>query len=404
MKLVDENKCTGCEACYNICPMNAIEMKADKKGFLRPNIIKEKCISCYMCKNVCPAINYVLSKNIPLCTYAVWNTDEIRLKSSSGGMFTHLAKYIIENNGIIYGTAFDKNYIANIIRISNLKELYKINGSKYVQSQVGLSYRKIKEDLNEKKIVLFSGTPCQVDGLFNFLGKNYDNLYTVDIVCHGVPSPLIFKKYLEYIRKSNVGHGEIININFRYKKPSWTVFSIKIDFEDGYSYINNMYNDFYLRSFLENYISRECCSQCNYSCIHRKGDITIGDFWKYYSNKRRYRNDEKGISLVLINNEKGKKLFNSLKINRYINKDINEALNGNRCLYKPYGFNQNSYAYWNLFFKNYSFQDIEKHLLGKPKQLSYKFKINCFYRNNAYILPKKIINIINRIIKKIKGT
>lgn len=223
IEIKDKAKCSGCHSCMNICPKNCIEMKVDNEGFWYPEVDKEKCIECGLCEKRCPILNDMSVVNDPKA-YACYNKDDrIREESSSGGIFTLLASYIIDNGGIVYGAAFNQNFEVEHIEVTNKEDLSKLRGSKYVQSKLGDTYSKIKEHLNQDKLVYFSGTPCQIDGLLCFLNKRYDNLICQDIVCHGVPSLKVWKHYL---KKFDLEKNAIIS--FRDKSTGWDSYSFSI--------------------------------------------------------------------------------------------------------------------------------------------------------------------------------
>ncbi len=230
----EKNKCFGCRACYNICPVKAITMQEDGEGFFYPVIDSSKCTSCGLCKNSCPSLEksetYNNNGKNPDC-YAVMADDETRFVSSSGGAFTLIANYILEKGGYVCGAAFVGQNVRHII-IDKKEDMYKLRGSKYVQSDTNTVYSQIKDLLKLDKFVLFTGTPCQVAGLYNFLGKNYDKLYTVDLICHGVPPQKVFDVYLkETLQKDDV----FANCTFRDKKAGWTV-HITTTTADGKTY------------------------------------------------------------------------------------------------------------------------------------------------------------------------
>lgn len=189
IKIEDKSKCSGCHACYSICEKKAIIMKEDKKGFKYPSVNKEKCTNCNLCEKVCPILNNQTISNEPIA-YACYNKNEkVRLESSSGGIFSLISAEILKKDGVVFGASFNNEFMIEHTCIESIEELYKFRGSKYVQSIIGDTYKKAKEFLKHGKYVLFTGTPCQIEGLLKYLGKDYDNLYTQDIICHGVPSP-----------------------------------------------------------------------------------------------------------------------------------------------------------------------------------------------------------------------
>lgn len=312
--VIEHHKCTGCSACFNICPKGAIEMKTSEDGFKYPIIDKDKCINCGLCRKVCPVLNSKTTEK-KVYAYACYNKDEkIRINSSSGGMFNLIGSYIIENNGIVFGAKYDSNF--NVVHdyVSNKKDLSKFMGSKYLQSNINDNYKKVKEFLKEGKKVLFTGTPCQIEGLYSYLGRDYDNLYTQDIICHGCPSPKVWKKYLDSFNE------KIIQINMRNKENGWNDFSMKMDFENkSFNLSHNI--DKYMYFFLANFSLRESCYNCSFKKKYRKSDITLADFWGI-DNVKPELNDDKGISLVLINSKKGSELFEEIK-NKLIYEEVN---------------------------------------------------------------------------------
>jgi len=356
-----KQKCTGCFACINICPRKAINMKLNNEGFFYPNVDKEKCNNCNLCLKVCPAINNQINTNIsPKNVIAAKSLNkETQISSSSGGIFTELAKAIIKQKGVVFGVVFDKK-IAKHIFIDKIDDLKKIRGSKYLQSYVNNSFKEVKKFLNLNKLVLFSGTPCQIAGLKSFLNLkkiNTKNLFLIDVVCHGVPSYRIFKEHILNISSSK---GKIlINIRFRDKKLGWKFFSLKYEFEDRlknkFVIDNEHQKDFFMRGYLKNYYLRKSCYDCKFSKIPRQGDITLGDFWgipkKYY--------DRNGVSLVLLNNKKGDELFK--KVENNISHDIlnSNVISSNSRLvlgkYKQNHYNKRKEFFEDYFNKDYNF-------------------------------------------------
>lgn len=382
--MVITQKCTGCMACYNACPFNAIEIIQNKKGFYEPRIIEEKCKKCKICVMTCPQ-NHEIEKQKYKSVYAAWTKDKtIRKNSTSGGIFTEIAKKVLEEKGVIIGVIFDQNFKVVHGVIEKEEDLVKTRGSKYVQSYVGNVFKLAKKYLEEGRLVLFSGVACQIAGLKKFLNKEYSNLLTIDVLCHGVPSPKIFEEYKEKQAKN-----EIKNISFRYKKPNWTVFSMKIDYKNKKSYVKNTYKDKYLRAFLEDYITNETCSDCKYTGEERVGDITLADFWGYISETFKMRNTEKGISLVLINTEKGKKYFENLKNDIIcLDKTFEEAKKGNQCLRNPFKKNKLYNEFWNTYFEEGYEKAFNKYI--KEKKMPIKRKISLLFNNKAYVIPKTI--------------
>ncbi|MBR5318648.1 MAG: polysaccharide pyruvyl transferase family protein [Peptococcaceae bacterium] len=298
---IRHEECTGCGACYNKCPHNAIRMEYDSEGFLFPVIDDTLCVDCGLCLQSCAVKNPQYNNNSNPECYAMWADDEIRMVSSSGGMFTVLANYVLEKDGYVCGAAYTDDYTAvEHIVISDKNDLPRLRGSKYVQSNTKRVYSEIKTLLDENKLVLFSGCPCQVAGIYAYLGKDYDNLYTADLVCHGVPSQKAFKKFVQEKIEAN---GPIKYMNFRDKSfGGWNVSTV-IKHENEKSYKLKRNECYWLNSFLKLISIRKSCGKCKFATIPRQGDFTLADFWDVNRLTPEY-DDKKGTSLVLVNNEK----------------------------------------------------------------------------------------------------
>ncbi len=346
MLKVSTTNCTGCGACENICPLNAIKLEENSEGFSYPNIDSTKCTNCGMCEKVCPIKNHTKHEELDY-VYAITTDDEIRMKSSSGGAFTLLATEILQNNGYVCGASYSKDFksVEHII-ISSVDELYKLNTSKYIQSNINNIYKKIKELLNKDFEVLFSGTPCQVAGLNNFLGKDYTNLTTIDILCHGVPSPLVWRKYLEKINPEN---KTIKSINFRDKAYGTYPLHFSIKYSDGNTFIENSKKNPYFKGFLKNLTLRKSCYNCKYATLARTSDITLGDFWKLQKFDKKL-NDNKGYSAYMPNTEKGKVFLDKISKNAKLFQKIpvKYLVKGNPTLKAPPKPHTNRNHFFNL--------------------------------------------------------
>ena len=335
-KYINENNlCNGCGSCYNICPQNAIKMQQNEQGFLYPEVDDSICVNCGLCAKICPIMNvkYLNSSN-PRC-FAVMGNDQIRMnKSSSGGVFTVLAEYILKNGGFVCGAAFNSDGLVEHVIVDNLNDLEKLKGSKYVQSDTKEIYRRVKQLLEADRGVLFTGTPCQVAGLNSFLQKDYENLVTVDIICHGVPSPVVYKKYI----KELIGDEKFVDTNFRDKKNGWTpslTTTTTTTTTTVRTHQNASCTDDYMRAFLQNLSLRESCFECPFQNIPRQADITIGDFWGVEALNPSY-NDQKGTSVLIVNNEHGESLIKKVKkeFKLFEQAPLEMAKKGNPCLYK----------------------------------------------------------------------
>lgn len=316
IEIKDKKNCTGCFACYSICPKKAIEMKEDKEGFKYPVINKSKCVDCGLCSKVCPVLNKkeIDKREEKPTIYAAWSKKEnVRLDSTSGGIFSELANYFYANKGYVCGAIYNKQNLVEHVMSSNVEDIKEIRSSKYLQSDINDIYKKIKEKLEQKKLVFICGSPCQISGLYNFLKKNYDNLYTCDFICRGMNSPKIFKKYIEDLEEKY--KSKVKKIKFKNKIHGWHNFSTRIDFENGKKYIGGRYVDSYMLGYLKyNAFMRPSCYECKFKGLPKKSDITLADFWGIEKINSKLDNN-KGTSMVLINSEKGKELFDKIKNN-----------------------------------------------------------------------------------------
>lgn len=307
---LEMRKCSGCSACAMFCPQKCICMKQNEEGFYYPYVNKEKCNDCGLCEKSCPAL-VADKQKIVLSSYAAINKDELcRKESSSGGIFYLLAKQILNENGAVFGAAMMDNCKKVChIEVEREEELWRLQGSKYVQSEIGNIYVRVKERLNDQKKVLFSGTPCQIAGLKLYLRKEYENLLTVDVICHGVPSEKIWNRYVDYIEKKY--HAKLKMVNFRYKQFFWQDFSMKRVDKYDREVVVSKNDDTYMKFFLKNYSLRESCYSC--SCKENKySDITLGDFWGI-ENIIPDMNDGMGTSAIIVRTEKGKNFLKTVK-------------------------------------------------------------------------------------------
>jgi len=304
--------CYGCRACEQVCPQQAISIKNNNEGFIYPEIEQTKCIDCNLCKKVCPTQdsnrNHLLhaeKKEV----YAAWNKNtEQRLKSTSGGIFYILALQFINN---VYGAVMDDNFTVSHCRITTTSDLAKLRGSKYVQSNTLNTFNKVKQDLTNGCRVLYSGTPCQIAGLKGYLRKEYSNLFTIDLVCHGTPSPLLFKSHIQHIEKTNKQH--LTSFLFRDKKTGgWRAY-VSYVFSNNKKTSVTTKQDFYCYGFYNGWFSRKSCYICEYSISQRVGDITLSDFWGGEHEYRPLKKQRKhGYNLVICNTVQGEQLFDKI--------------------------------------------------------------------------------------------
>ena len=340
-KLAEKSICTGCTACKAICPHDAISMRADDEGFLYPHIDASKCTGCGICTKACHSLNQGVARK-PLAVYAAMAKDDaLRLASSSGGVFSSLAKDILSSGGVVFGAAFDHDDWHVCHRAAyNEDGLAELRGSKYVQSDVGESYRHVKDVLKVGRYVLFSGTPCQIAGIRAFLRKDYEKLLLVDVVCHAAPSPLAWKKYLEKrvasTYNSRVGELEAIrSIASRRKYCGWKRYSMSLGFANDMEYRAIFSDDPFMRGFLAELYNRPSCHNCPSKNLSSGSDITIADYWGVDS-KLPEMDDDKGTSLVLVNTDKGAKAFATLAEKITLKEsDFNHAMSVNPAIVRP---------------------------------------------------------------------
>lgn len=324
IQIIKKEMCNGCHACLNICPVQCIGMKVDSEGFKYPGVDYNKCIKCNLCIDVCPLIDKKIIKENEPKAYACFNKDEkIRMESSSGGIFTLLAEKVINSGGVVFGAGWNKNLELEHTYVETFEELKKFRGSKYLQSEISETFKEVLEFLKISRKVLFSGTPCQVGGLKSFLDKNLDkekikNLLCVDFICHGVPSPKVFKKYLEYQEKINNSKAE--RIAFRLKNKGWKLFSVSLLFNNNTEYRKQFRNDLYMNAFLSDIDLRPTCYDCGFKTKQRIADITMADFWGIQNVKPEF-DDDKGTSLILVHSELGEEYYSDISTN-IISKEV----------------------------------------------------------------------------------
>lgn len=312
-------------------------MLTDSEGFPSPVVDAAHCTDCGLCLQICPwqTVRGCEDRIIPPQVYAAWHLNQdIRRQSSSGGVFTALAEDILSRGGAIVGAAFDEDMVVRHVLVEDANGLARLRGSKYVQSEIPDElYIQIRNLLNQGRYLLFSGTPCQVAGLNNFLGKDFENLYCCDLVCHGVPSPGWFKKYLYSLSKEN---SPVIQFSFRDKKTGWKRFGIKKTWADGCSTFESLYSDPYLASFLRNYCLRASCYACKFTTTARQGDITLADYWGVATKYPEYDRDDRGTSLLLVNSKKGKMWLNHCEQSLFTGvADLEHATAANPQLCRP---------------------------------------------------------------------
>ncbi len=330
-----KNNCYGCGSCVQICPTIAIDLIVDKEGFSYPEINLDKCTDCGLCRKSCPIFSSVEASSEPYPqVYAIWNKNEdIRKASTSGGVFSALAEKVLSQGGVVFGAAFNDKVEVVHRGVESSDQLWSLQGSKYTQSSIGNTYKEIRVLLKDGRKVLFSGTPCQVSGLYSFLGRINQNLYTCDCVCHGVPSPGVFELYKAHLEKLN--NSEIQRFQFRNKSSGWKNYNVTVSFKNGQHVSTNFKEDPYMRGFIGNMYLRPSCHSCKYASVQRQSDITLADFWgidKYNPQL----DDDKGTSLILLNSPRGEELLTACRDKLAIFKaDLPAAIRENPSLIGP---------------------------------------------------------------------
>jgi len=355
-------------------------MIEDNEGFFYPKVDDVKCIKCGLCEKVCPIINNKERVNNTEAYACINNNEDIRNESSSGGIFTLLSESIINNGGVVFGAGFDEELDLVHSYTDKIEGLAKFRGSKYLQSKIGDTYQQTKEFLDKGIMVLFSGTPCQIDGLLSYLRKEYDNLICVDIICHGVPSPKVFKMYRTELEKK---YGATTRkITFRSKEHSWRQYSVLFSFNNNTNYSTKMNQNIFMRGFLQDLYLRPSCYNCKSKTLNRLSDLTIADFWGV-ENIVPEIDDDKGTSLVLVNSDKGKKVFQKLQGKMIMKQvDCGQAIKYNSSAIKSVNLNTKR----EKFFKALDCQSCEiSELINKYTKISFAKKV---YHKITGILSK----------------
>jgi coenzyme F420-reducing hydrogenase beta subunit len=380
----DIRTCTGCSACSQTCPRGAVAMRANDEGFLYPCIDEDKCTDCGLCARICPVNktqdmhganegtrgNTGGEKKAFAC-YA--KDDDIRAKSSSGGIFSILAKRILEKNGVVFGAGFDSKFRVRHCHIENIEELDRLRRSKYVQSDIGNTFREVKSFLKEGRYVLFCGTPCQTAGLRSYLGRDYERLVTCDLACYGVPSPKVWSMFLDYLEKKY--QSTVDSVSFRDKSGGWKNNRMDIAFSNGDRYIVETKRELYFMGFSKNIFNRASCFDCRFRVWNSGADITLADFWGIEKMGGLIDDDNRGVSLVITHNVQGEKALNEAAGDLCFSPcDINEAVKYNPRLVSSAAEPAGRRAFFADMTAGFDFDRLRKKYMDNT---SVKYKIKC---------------------------
>lgn len=344
IEITDKTKCCGCSACYNICPQECISMQSDNEGFRYPVIDMEDCTECDLCEMVCPILCGNKVDNEPVAYACINKDDDVRQQSSSGGVFSLIAENVLGNNGTVFGAGFDTDFNVEHSWVDNIDGLSPFRGSKYVQSNIGDTYKEVRGFLKKGRQVLFTGTPCQVAGLKAYLGKDDKSLICADIVCHGVPSPLVWQRYKEQLEEMH--HAKAERIAFRRKNYGWKLYSVSFSFDNETEYSKPLTEDVFMQGFLKDLYLRPSCYACSFKTLNRLSDFTLADFWGI-QNVLPELDDDKGTSLVLVHSQKGAAMLANLADKMICEQvDVNTAVLYNSAAMKSVAMNPKREAFF----------------------------------------------------------
>ena len=386
--LCKEADCTGCTACASVCPVGAITMKPDHEGFLRP-VVSDACVLCHKCEQTCPILRPKVEGPAPACAHAVWNQDETeRMVSSSGGFFSILARHVLDQGGAVFGAVLDENMRVRHVCARSEAELAAMRGSKYAQSDLGDTFRQVKALLDGGTPVLFSGVPCQVDGLLQAVGRGLDNLITCDLVCHGVPSPAVLAHFVDSVEQK--AGKPLSGLSFRDKSKGWQPAYLTCTFQDGSQDSQVLYRTTFGRGFGMSLFLRPSCAHCRYTSLSRPSDFTLADFWGLDPKLALPVERDKGISMVLVHSAKGQALFDALS-SRFgqVERPLQEAVTGNPRLVSPAPHSPKRAA----FFASLAARGYEK------TEAQYLTPPPLPYRAAAKVLTPEMKTLIRKVLK-----
>ncbi len=352
-EIVNKDRCVGCGACRNACPKGCIGMDADQEGFLHPTINTDLCIDCRLCQSVCPVLSDRIADHLQTRAYGAHAKEqEVVHNSSSGGIFTLLSKEILNRGGVVFGASFDGPEQIQHIAVEDEVELWRLRGSKYVQSHIGITYQQAAKALKSDRWVLFSGMPCQIAGLRSYLRKDYEKLLCVDTICHSAPSPKVWKQFLNEVQSSF--SSKVIKANFREKQNGWEKYFLRLDLENGETIRYTGAENWYMQAFIQGLSTRPSCYSCKFKGENHLSDLTLGDFWGVRQAAPECLHTD-GTSLVLAHTEKGQHFLDLCKDQMEIRQtDFSQAIQPNPAYLRP----SVPHRYRQVFFHNLGVKPI----------------------------------------------
>lgn len=397
IEILDKRKCCGCGACANICPSDCIDMIADEEGFLYPEVDIEKCIRCGKCNKVCPFSNYCEPQNeIEDICYAVQykgnNADAVLKKCASGGAYTAMAEYVLKNGGVVYGAGFDDTMHICHLPTKDPREFTKFSSSKYVQSDMGQIYKDVKHVLQSTdKLVLFSGTPCQIVAMKRYLGREYDNLICADVICAGVASPKVYKEYLSILEKKY--SASVKEMNFRKKEYGYHSFATYVRFDNCREYVRSRLTDYMIRCFTAHICDRPSCGECVIKGENRYSDVSLFDCW-HYQDLTGKPDDDRGHTAVLIHTEKGKELLMACR--EWLNIEPIDAATAIAMDGNMVNGIQEHHKDRELFFSVLAQQGLEQAVF---RTVPIRFADRLGEKSKKYLYAMGILDFVKRIMK-----
>lgn len=365
-RLCDTNLCSGCSACAAVCPHACITMVRDEEGFRRPRVDAARCVECGLCSKACPVLSAPETHPMPTA-YAAKNRDgAVRELSTSGGVFTLLARHTLEQGGVVFGAAYDADFKVEHRMVETPEMLSALRGAKYAQSDPGDTFRQVQEQLARGRKVLFSGTPCQTAGLRAFLGKEHPDLLLVDLVCHGVPSPAVWEHYLAYKSEQICDGHRPATVNLRCKDSGWSTYSVDIRWPYGRNYLASNRQDPYIRAFVGDLCLRPSCHRCSFKGLTRVSDFTLGDYWGVW-DQLPAMNDNRGTSIVLVHSEKARALWQELAPAMQVQQvDARRCMEQNPAALQSAKYDAENRSIFLLRYANEDFASLVDELLPKP--------------------------------------